>query len=222
MLNYLIRINYFNCYFFNIVFFTFNIIFFLILALIWAHKQYLCEVNLQHAESLHAFKHAPSHRLQVIGCQVKLHHWGGTFERAVLNLWDLVVTQVARWKTKKCFLQSVVFIVRHSSLLKEECLYLCFWEKHCKSSQITECFGPKPFFLLSLERKQDSETPQKFDFDYWLSVCVLCCMHVCMYVCCYICALTYIFLSCDRPLNAPVASSMERSLLLRRLWRSQT
>lgn len=33
---------------------------------------------------------------------------------------------------------------------------------------------------------------------------------------------TYIFLSCDRPLNAPVASSTERSLLLRRLRRSQS
>ncbi len=56
------------------------------------------EVNSQHAKSLHASEHASSHRLEVIGRQVKLHHRGGTFERSILNLWDLVVTQVTERK----------------------------------------------------------------------------------------------------------------------------
>lgn len=50
--------------------------------------------NSQHAHALHAFEHAPSHRFQVVGCQVKLHHRGSTLKCAVLNLWNLVVAQV--------------------------------------------------------------------------------------------------------------------------------
>lgn len=51
-------------------------------------------MNSQHAQPLHASEHAPSHRLQVIGCQVKLRRRRGTFERPVLDLRYLVVAQV--------------------------------------------------------------------------------------------------------------------------------
>lgn len=56
------------------------------------------QVSSQHAQPLHASEHASSHRLQVIGRQVELHHRGGSFKRSVLDVRDLVVAQVTGGK----------------------------------------------------------------------------------------------------------------------------
>ena len=49
----------------------------------------------QHTEALQAFEHAAAHRVQLVGSQVQLDDRRGPFKSSVLDLGDLVVTEVS-------------------------------------------------------------------------------------------------------------------------------